>query len=192
MAASTPTSTPASSGSFSSAVFAVPISFSLAGGWNVNHDIHADIDLGRDDHGATPEAFKVFTGDIQNVGILDIGSTTVAGATTSDPYLPWPKDLYAWLKSRPEFKLQSPQAITVGGRPATQIDADVQVPDGTKIALVCSSNCWLLDHNDRWRFVEVKNSDGSGIVVLSNGIAAPAFDAYAQALDQLLGTLTFR
>ena len=123
---------------------------------------------------------------------MDIGSTTVPGVTTS--YMPWPKDLYAWLKSRPEFKTQAPKAITVGGRPAIQIDADATVPEGTRIEFVCSkdSNCWLLDHNDRWRFVEVKNSDGSGVVWITNGIPAPAFDAYAKALDQLLGTFEFR
>jgi len=125
---------------------------------------------------------------------MDIGSTTVAGATKGDSNLPWPKDLYAWLKSRPEFTPDPPQAITVGGRSATQIDADVSVPDGTKIELVCSKepNCWLLDHNDRWRFVEVKDSDGSGVVWITNGIPAPGFDSYTQAFDQLLGTLAFR
>ena len=125
---------------------------------------------------------------------MDIGSTTVAGATKSDPPMPWPKDVYAWLKSRPEFRPQAPQAITVGGRPATQIDADASVPANTTIELVCSkdSNCWLLDHNDRWRFVEVKDTDGSGVVWITNGIPAPAFDAYAQALDELLATFEFR
>ena len=168
---------------FTSKVFAVPISFSLAGGWKVNLEGGSNIDLGRDDHGASAGPFHSFTGGIQDVGIQDIGSTTVAGATPSDPYLPWPKDMYAW-----------PKAISVGGRPATQIDADVNVPVGTRIELVCSngSNCWLLDHNDRWRFVEVKKSDGSGVVWISNGIPAPGFDAYAQALDQLLGTFEFR
>jgi len=131
---------------------------------------------------------------MQSAAIQDIASTTVAGAGAADSYSPWPKDLYAWLKSRSEFKPQAPQAITVGGRPATQIDADVSVPAGTHIELVCSkgSNCWLLDHNDRWRFVELKNPDGTGVVWITNGIAAPAFDAYAQALDQLLGTVQFR
>lgn len=176
---------------FTSTAFAVPVSFSLAGGWVVNHDLNSDIDLGRDGQGAGGGVFDNFTGGRQDAGIMDIGSTTVAGKTQSDPRIPWPKDLYAWLKSRPEFKPQPPKAITVGGRPATQIDADVNVPDGTSIALVCPS-CWLLDHNDRWRFVEVKNSDGSGVVWITNGIAAPGFDAYAQALDQLLGTFEFR
>jgi len=125
---------------------------------------------------------------------MDIASTTVAGTTKSDPYTPWPKDLYVWLKARPEFKTQASQAIMVGGRPATQIDADATVPIGTRIEFVCSkdSNCWLLDHSDRWRFVEVKNADGSGVVWITNGIPAPGFDVYAQALDQLLGTFEFR
>jgi hypothetical protein len=184
MAPSTPTSTPASSGSFTPAVFKVPISFSLAGGWVVKHDLRSDVDLGRHENGAVEEG--------QDAGIQDIGSTTVAGATPSDPRMPWPTDVYAWLKSRPEFKPLSPQAITVGGRAATQIDADVNVPAGTSIAIVCSSDCWLLDHNDRWRFVEVKNADGSGVVWITNGPPGPGFDAYAKALDQLLGTLTFR
>ena len=185
---------PLASSSFTSSDFAVPVSFSLAGDWKVNNEHPSTIDISRDDQGASAGAFERFTGGMQNAGIQDIGSTTVAGATKSDPRMPWPKDLYAWLKSRPEFKPQSPQAITVGGRPATQIDADVSVPDGTKIELVCStdSNCWLLDHNDRWRFVEVKNSDGSGVVWITNGIPAPGFDAYAMALNQLLGTLAFR
>jgi hypothetical protein len=185
---------PVVSSTFTSDAFVVPVSFSLAGGWVVHHDLPGDIDLGRDDQGASTGADRAFTGGIQNAGIMDIGSTTVAGATKGDPNLPWPKDLYAWLKERPEFKPDPPQAITVGGRSATQIDADVSVPDGTKIELVCSKepNCWLLDHNDRWRFVEVKDSDGSGVVWITNGIPAPGFDSYTQAFDQLLGTLAFR
>lgn len=189
--APTPLATPGLGSRFSSTAFAVPVSFSLAGGWTVNHDLSGDIDLGRDGQGAGGGVFDDFTGGRQDAGIMDIGSTTVAGKTPSDPRMPWPKDLYAWLQSRPEFKPQPPKAITVGGRPATQIDADVTVPDGTRIELVCPS-CWLLDHNDRWRFVEVKNSDGSGVVWITNGIAAPGFDAFAQALDQLLGTFEFR
>jgi hypothetical protein len=178
---------PVVSATFTSDAFAVPVSFSLAGGWTVTTDVHSIIDLRGPDLG---------TGllNSQNAGIMDIGSTTVAGATQGDPYMPWPKDLYAWLKSRPEFKPQAPQAITVGGRPATQIDADASVPANTTIELVCSkdSSCWLLDHSDRWRFVEVKNTDGSGVVWITNGIPAPGFDSFAQALDKLLGTLAFR
>ena len=179
--ASVPISTPTpATESFSSATFAVPLSLSLVGGWMVQGDQVSDIDLQNGD---------------QDAGILSISSTTVAGATSSDPPLAWPADLHAWLASRPEFKLQAPRAVTVGGRPAMQIDADASVPNGTHIELVCAEprhSCFLLDHNDRWRFVEVKNSDGSGIVVVTNGIPAPGFDAYAQALDQLLTTLTFR
>lgn len=169
---------------FTSTAFAVPVSFSLAGGWRVMNNVHSIIDLAGPDRGAGPL-------NVQDAGVMDIGSTTVPGITTS--YMPWPKDMYAWLKSRPEFKTQAPKAITVGGRPATQIDADATVPKGTRIEFVCSkdSNCWLLDHNDRWRFVEVKDSDGSGVVWITNGIPAPAFDAYAQALDQLLRTFEF-
>lgn len=94
----------------------------------------------------------------------------------------------------PESKLQAPKRITVGGRPATQIDADTTVVSGTRIEFICSkdSTWWLLDHNDRWRFVEVKNADGSGVVWITNGIPAPAFGAYAEALDRLLGTFQFR
>jgi hypothetical protein len=185
-AAPTPLATPgpSSRSSFASSVFAVPVSLSLPYGWWVTYDHKSDIDLNRADQGA----------GIQDAGVLDIGSTTVAGMMKSDPRMPWPKDLYAWLKSRPEFKPQPPKTITVGGRPATQIDADVTVPDATRIEFVCSkaSTCWLLDHNDRWRFVEVKNRDGSGVVWITNGIPARGFDAYAQALDQLLGTFKFR
>ena len=171
---------PLANSRFTSAAFAVPVSFSLAGGWTVMTDVHSIIDLRGPDLGAGPL-------NSQDAGIQDIGSTTVAGD-------PWPKDLYAWLRSRPEFKPLPPKAIMVGGRAATQIDADATVPAGTSIELVCSkaSSCWLLDHNDRWRFVEVKNKDGSGIVWITNGIPAPGFDAYAKALDELLGTFEFR
>jgi len=157
-------------------------------------DRHSSIDLNRDDQGASAGADAVFTGGVQDAGVQDIGSTTVAGATMGDPSMPWPKDLYAWLQSRPEFTPEPPQVITVGGRPATQIDADVSVAKGTRIELICpeGSPCWLLDHNDRWRFVEVKDADRSGVVWITNGIPAPGFDAYGEALDQLLGTFEFR
>ena len=112
---------PLASSMFTSAEFAVPVSFSLKGGWVVNVDRHGVIDLSRDDQGASAGAER-FTGHMQNAGIMDIGSTTVAGATKGDPYMSWPKDLYAWLQSRPELKPQAPQAIAVGGRPATQIE----------------------------------------------------------------------
>jgi len=172
---------------FTSTAFAVPVSFLLADRWMVTENVHEDIDLRGPHYGAG------LAGD-QDIEMHDIGSTTVAGTAKSDPYMPWPTDLYAWLKSRPEFKPLPPQTITVDGRPATQIDADATVPAGTRIELVCVRvfSCWLLDHNDRWRFVELKNSDGSGVVWITNGIPAPGFDAFAQALDQLLGTFEFR
>ncbi len=186
-AAVSPGASPGATSTFASTAFAVPVSFSLAGGWRVAHEGSSNVDLLRDDGGAGPYG-------LQNAGIQDIASTTVAGMTGGDPALPWPKDLYAWLTSRPEFKPLPPQAITVGGRPALLIDADATVPAGTRIEFVCSagSNCWLLDHDDRWRFVEVRNGDGSGVVWITNGIPAPDFDAYGQALDALLGTVAFR
>ena len=182
-------STPLNS-TFTSAVFAVPVSFTLPGGWTVFENKHSVIDLRGPDLSAGP-----FTG--QDIGIQDIASTTVAGPTKNDLPVPWPKDLYEWLKSRPEFSTQVPETIMVGGRPATQIVADASVPDGTRIELVCpkESGCWLLDNSDpwsRWRFVEVKNDDGSGVVWITNGLPAPGFDAFAQTLDQLLGTFQFR
>ena len=191
-AAITPSAAPASalassSTTFTTDTFAVPFSLSLAGGWTVMVEVHSVVDLRGPDTGGGPL-------NSQDAGVQDIASTTVAGAAKGDPYMPWPKDLYAWLQSRPEFKPEPPKTITVGGRPATQIDADVSVPSGTRIELICSedSSCWLLDHNDRWRFVEVKDDDGSGVVWITNGIPAPGFDAYAEALDQLLATVEYR
>ena len=73
---------------FTSDAFAVPVSFSLAGAWKVNYEQPSIIDISRDNQGASVRPFKRFTGGMQNAGIQDIGSTTVAGATKSDPRMP--------------------------------------------------------------------------------------------------------
>jgi hypothetical protein len=180
VAASAPSSTEVSStGPFDSSVFAVPISLSPVGDWVVQGDNQSDIDLQRGD---------------QDAGILSISSTTIAPAMSGDPALPWPEDLHAWLEARPEFTPTVPRQVALGGRPATLVDADARVPSGTRVEMVCSEprhSCWLVDHADRWRFIEVKSGDGPGIVVITNG-TPDAFDSYARALDQLLATLKFR
>ena len=180
------TSEPASS-TYTSHAFAVPVSFELGAGWKVTEDVHSDIDL------RGPIYSDGRAGD-QDLEFHDINTTTVAGTTKSDPYMPWPTDLYAWLQSRPEFQAQPPQTITVAGRPATQIDVDGTVKPGTRVELVCAdrSSCWLLDGNFRWRFVELKNADGSGVVWITSGVPAARFDTYAEALDELLRTVEFR
>jgi len=49
-----------------------------------------------------------------------------------------------------------------------------------------------------WNYVtrpkDEQQSDAifGGVVWITNGIPAPGFDSYTQALDQLLGTLAFR
>jgi hypothetical protein len=180
VAASIASSTqPSPSGVFDSSVFAVPISLSPVGDWVVQGDNQSDIDLQRGD---------------QDAGILSTSSTTVSPVRSGDPALPWPQDLHAWLEARPEFTPTVPRQVALGGRPATLIDADLTVPSGTRIEMVCAEprhSCWLADHNDRWRFIEVKNEDGPGIVVITNGMP-DGFDSYARALDQLLATLRFR
>ena len=161
---------------FTSETFSVPLALTLIGGWVVEGDHASDIDLQR---GA------------QDAGISSITSATVA---STGPDIPWPDDLFAWLDSRPEFTPSAPRQVTIGGRPATLIDADATVPAGTRIEMICAEprhSCWLVDAPQSWRFIEVRNADGSGIVVITNSALGGLAD-YASALDDLLATLEFR
>ena len=60
--------------------------------------------------------------------------------------------------------------------------------------MICSEprhSCWLLDAPQSWRFVEIRDAGGSGIVVITNAVLGGLAE-YASALDAVLATLEFR
>ena len=126
------------------------------------------------------------------MAIMSMTEITLAGPGGSKPYTSFPADFGAWLSNRSEFKVVGSEAVTIGGRAATQIDADfVWVADSPVYAFL---NGWLYDQytkDNRARFVVVPLPEGAGIVVMMEAKIAD-FDQSAAALDQLLTGLTFR
>jgi hypothetical protein len=150
----------------------------LVDGWSVDGDHPGNVDLQRGE---------------QDAGISSIADTTVADTTvaaSAGGKSPWPDDMVAWLNSRPEFTPGPPRQVMIGGRAATQVDVNVNAA-GEQISMVCNAACWLVDGNFVMSFTEVRNSDGTGIVVITQ-VPADKFDDWSQSLDQLMATIEFR
>jgi hypothetical protein len=185
----TPTAAPTAAPSriaYLSTGFAVPIGLTFADGWTADGPPSlGDIGVTRLDQPSV---------------IMSIASMTVRGAKATDPWVPWPADIHAWLANRAEFRPGATRSITVGGRPASVIDVDVVTPvsdtgDWVRSApAVMRHGINLKDANaNGWRIhlVVVPTGKGKGIVGYTD--APPAeFEGAAAALDQLLTTLTFR
>ena len=178
-------SAPASSltSSFTSATFKVPIGLTLSGGWSLSTDETGTVGLQLGDAAAS---------------IMSIDSTTVRGATTTAPWIPWPDDIHAWLAGRPEFKLDATRTAVVGGRPAVIVDADYvreRITDQGDWIKYGTDPTDGLNMKGSWpgsvHIVVVKTGPKSGIVMMMDG-PTDAFGGASTSLDRVLGTLTFR
>jgi hypothetical protein len=181
--AATPTPSPSAT-PFSSSVFGVPIQLTMPAGWTSAGTEPGSVDL---------------NGPTQPASIMSIASMTVRGAKSTDPWVPWPADIHAWLAKRAEFRPAAPRSITIGGRPATVIDVAVVTPVADTGDWVncgpspCGINLRSANGGGGWQIhlVVVPTGAGTGIVAY---IDAPTdgFDAAVASLDKLLATLEFR
>ncbi len=183
-----PTSAAASPSAYVSTGFEVPIQLTLADGWTLDSTTLGSVNL---------------SGPSQPASIMSIASMTVHGPKPTDPWVPWPADIHAWLDNWPEFRPAAPRSITIGGRPASVIDVDVVAPLADTADWVrcgppgtgCGIN--LRSANDSgvlgWRihFVVIPTGNGTGIVGYTDAPSAGFQDA-ATSLDGLLATLQFR
>jgi hypothetical protein len=131
-----------------------------------------------------------------DMGIHSTALVTLPGATSADPYIPFPADFVAWLDNRSEFVPAAPRTVTLAGRTGTLVDADFVWKDGTAKSefLRYGSGGWLYDQYDegnRARFIVLPGpKDVGGIVVVMNARIAD-FEGAATALDALLATVKF-
>ena len=165
---------------FSSTKFAVPISLTPLGGWVIQADRTDDIDLQNGDWDG---------------GIFTVATVTLPGPALGDPYVPVPVDFAAWVGQRTEFARVVSASVTVGGRPATQVDADLTWTTGTPDhdLFRFSGGEWFFDHvsaGDRARFVLVPGARG-GILIYMEAKAGD-FDRIAASFEELLASLAFR
>jgi hypothetical protein len=176
---------------FTSGAFQVPIQLTMVDGWTVASQQFGDLDVSAADKVAS---------------IFSIASMTVRGATQTDPWVPWPADIHAWLAGRAEFRPGEPRATTIGGRPATVIDVDVVTPvadtgDWVKGCgpqdVTCGINLRGANDSGGWRIhlVVVPTGAGTGIVGYIDApvvAAAGDFQTAAASFDRLLASLSFR
>jgi hypothetical protein len=171
---------------FTSTVFAVPLSMTLVDGWRLNRGSGYEessylLDLQR--------------GTVE-IGIMPIAALTVPGATMTDPYVALPTDVAAWVGQRPEFGPATTRAITIGGRTGTLIDADFTWDGSSKYTFLrfYPTAGWLYDRlvaGSRARFIVLPGPGDTGILIhMEAGIGI--FNESAASLDRLLATLAFR
>jgi hypothetical protein len=167
---------------YSSRLFEVPIQLLLQDGFTIADDYPGGVDL---------------SGHSEQAAIMSIASMAVRGSKPTDPWVPWPADIRAWLSSRPEFKPSAPRPITVDGRPGSVIDFEVVDPLAYSAAWIRNGPVGGIRPGDPnisgWRIhlVVIPTGNGTGIVAYAEG--PPADFAQASAsLDRLLTTLVFR
>ena len=170
---------------YSSHLFEVPIQLSLQDGFTIADDYAGGVDL---------------SGHAEPAEIMSIASMAVRGSKPTDPWVPWPADIHAWLSSRPEFRPSAPRPITVGGQRGSVIDFEVVLPQAYSAEWIrngpvgTSHGIKPGDPNiSGWRIhlVVIPTGNGTGIVAYAEGPP----DDFAQAsasLDRLLRTLVFR
>lgn len=191
----TPSPSPAASPSptatvVTSEAFSVPLSLELPSGWQVR-EAAALFSAFR----PAPQPEQLF----ERIVFADPDAMRVAEASGAQP---WPDDLHAWLEGRPEFEPSEPQAISVGGRPATLIESvaiyeptatrptfpiiQIGPPDpiteGTLLAFT--------EGSVTWRLIEVDLGDGSEVVIAYLR-PTETFDAWAAEVEQILDTVRF-
>lgn len=178
-ATTAPSTAAGTPGAYATSTFAVPLSLALVDGWTVP--------------GETVGGLYLVHGN-QDAGIMSIASITVAGASAADPRLAWPDDLYAWLDRRPEYEPAQPVDVEVDGHQGIEIDTDTNPPSGSRVEIIgtgVAGAFWLADIHERDRFIEVRFTPDTGIVIFG---PAPldANEAYWAALDELVATIRFR
>ena len=111
---------------------------------------------------------------------------------------PAPEDLVAWLRRHPYLGTEGPKRVDVGGVPAEQLVADVDVPEGYRgdegggCAVACISlfrlgggSVTYLTENGKARFIVPKDVEGETITIV---VSAPAekFEEFLPEAQEVL------
>jgi hypothetical protein len=163
--------------------FRVPLTLTLSGDWT----------LGTDE----PSNLELFWRGPEHVDLAfhPLDMVLLFGATVADPLVPVPADFAAWLRQRPEFSAVTARAVSIGGRPGTEVDAAFVWTAGTleRNFLTYSTGGWRYDQGDeghRVRFIVVPGPAGEGFIIVMNAPGAD-FDPAAAELDTVLATVQF-
>jgi hypothetical protein len=186
-----PTASPDPAATITTAeAFSVPLSLELPSGWEVR-EAAAFFSAFR----PVPQPEQLF----ERIVFADPRSMRVSEAAGTEP---WPDDLHAWLEGRPEFEPSEPVAVSVGGRPATMIEAVATYePTATRptlaIVQIGPSNpigegtiLALSEGSVTWRLIEVDLGDGTQVVIAYLR-PTEAFDAWAAEVERILDTVRF-
>jgi hypothetical protein len=95
----------------------VPIALSAPDGWQVSVD-PADDAVG---FLAPPSS----GGGVQQVVVIGINQPADVKEYTNDTFIPTPDDYAGWLRAHPFFRTVSETAVTVDGRPGTQLELEL-------------------------------------------------------------------
>jgi hypothetical protein len=116
-------------------------------------------------------------------------------ANPSDGQLiPFPKEYVSWIQSNPDFKVDQPTRVTIGGIDGAQIDATpiwTSATTNKKQFLVLRLDNWnIVTKPERWRFIYLNNVNGERLLVMLIA-AADQFDTATEQAQAVLNTVEF-
>jgi hypothetical protein len=116
-------------------------------------------------------------------------------ANPSDGQLiPFPEDFTGWIQSDPDFKVEQPTKVTVGGIDAIQIDAtpvwQSSATNHKKFLALRLENWNIVTKPERWRFIYIDDANGARLLILLIA-AADQFGTAVEQAQAVLNTVKF-
>ena len=166
---------------FSSKVFELPMTLSFGErDWHVSDDF---VDL------VTVDSSQ---------GHWGVSFNLVTDARLANPadgqLIPFPDDFVPWIQSDPDFKVEQPTKVTVGGIDATQIDAtpvwQSRTTNHKRFLALRMENWNIVTQPERWRFIYLIDVNGEKLLILLIA-EANQFDNAIEQAQAILNTVVF-
>jgi hypothetical protein len=166
---------------FSSNIFALPMTVSFGQrDWHVSDDF-TDLVTVDSSQGPWGLSFNIVT----DAKLAD---------PTNGQLIPFPEDFVSWIQSDPDFKVDQPTQVTIGGIEGTQIDTTPiwqSTTTNKKEFLVLHLEKWnIVTEPERWRFIYMDDVNGERLLILLIA-AADQFDTAVEEAQAVLDTVKF-
>lgn|GEM_PF-1470904 len=113
---------------------------------------------------------------------------------TNEQLIPFPEDFVSWIQSNPDFQVEQPIKVTVGGIDGIQVDATPVWQSTTtnkKQFLALRFENWnIVTSPERWRFIYLNDVNGKQLLIMLIA-AADQFNLATEQAQNILNTVEF-